>query len=499
MRRALIALLLLLVISPARAQRILMPEGYVAFDYPDSCTVLSPQRCHIMAPLLEQRGIDAELLAEEMLREGVLSRAITETGEEAYSVIARADERSRELFDMAEASNADRKRLRAQMEANDLWERTGLRAQDVAWQIEDGRYWLFCHYTVMDASTVLARGLRYTTIYNGLTIALDWRVTGRRFGNRDLTAFRGMLGDLSFLEALDPPMRSVKLAATLPTEALRPEGEIEGTATPGATLRLTLRDAQGEEVMPEEIADGKGNFRLVYALPREGAWRYTIEASAEGMESTTLEGTLQYSESTLPVSGIDEQIHSTSDTFLLTGKTLPGAALQLVSPYGLTKKRTANDGSFSFELTTREVGTYAYTLLIDAKGYKQRRLPFEVVREQTSEQQREAVREKAVRIAYRNLARDLEENRGAILYLTGYVKQASEAETVFYARMYYTKDALGNWSNPVILVSDTPIGAKEGDLLTCAATAEGVDIEQDASGEDVAVPRLRVLFVDKVQ
>ena len=40
-----------------------MPAGYCAFDYPDSWLVLSPQRCFIYAPILEEMGLEESGLA----------------------------------------------------------------------------------------------------------------------------------------------------------------------------------------------------------------------------------------------------------------------------------------------------------------------------------------------------------------------------------------------------------------------------------------------------
>lgn len=61
MKRILIALISLFALLPAAAlgQVITMDEGHVAFDYPDSWLVISPQLCGVYAPLLEAEGMDA--------------------------------------------------------------------------------------------------------------------------------------------------------------------------------------------------------------------------------------------------------------------------------------------------------------------------------------------------------------------------------------------------------------------------------------------------------
>ena len=64
MKRILIALISLLALLPAAAlgQVVTMDEGHVAFDYPDSWLVVSPQLCGVYAPLLEAEGLDADEL-----------------------------------------------------------------------------------------------------------------------------------------------------------------------------------------------------------------------------------------------------------------------------------------------------------------------------------------------------------------------------------------------------------------------------------------------------
>lgn len=492
--------LMLLFTATACAQTIVMPVGYCAFDYPDSWLVLSPQRCRIYATILEDMGLDPDDVAETMEAQGVLTRAMPEAGGESYAVIVRQDEISQNIFDISEATDSDRKQMKARAEDNRLWERTGYRAQDAAWQIEGGRYWLYIHYVETDQGEVLSRGLRYYTIYNGKYIGVDWNIKGRRFTNRDLTAFRKELGRLTFLQIGEAPVRMTQLSCNLPTETNEAAGRITGTVTAGAKLTLTADDGKGNrETLTEDVSDSKGRFTLDYMLPREGEWRLTLLAEAEGRESAVVEGMINYSEKKLPVSGIPETIISTGDKITISGKTLSGATMQLVTPYGITKKRAENDGTFSFELTTKEVGRYEYTLLIDKSGYTQRRLRFDIVRQQTDEQERQAVRDRAVRISYGELTRDLSKNQGSIMNLYGYVSEVSEAGSSYYVRMMYSRDKTGGWINPVILVSSEKTGAKAGDLMTCTVEVEGTDEEQNEKGETVRIPRLRILFVDRLE
>ena len=169
---------MLLAMGPgaAGAQTVVMDEGHVAFDYPDSWLVVSPQLCGVYAPLLEDAGLDADELARELEQTRTLSRAYNENYTQYLSVLIGEDELSQEIYEIENATDSQRATLRRRVEANSFWETTGLRTQDAEWQKEDGGYWLYAHYTVTRAGETVGRGLRYITVRNGLYVEMDWRI-----------------------------------------------------------------------------------------------------------------------------------------------------------------------------------------------------------------------------------------------------------------------------------------------------------------------------------
>ena len=227
----------------------------------------------------------------------------------------------------------------------------------------------------------------------------------------------------------------------------------------------------------------------------------TLTAIKEGMHPSSVSGTIDYSEKTLPVSlsGIPEDGIVTGDTVKITGETLAGVDMQFVSPFGMTRKRSANDGTFSFELTTKDEGEYNYTLICNHNSYDQRRIQFTLTRVMTDAQSRDAIRKSAVKISYRDLQRDLESNRGKIMRIYGPVAQVSQSGNTQYVRMYYSRDAKGQWTNDIIITASEDMGVKVGDMLTVLVSVAGVYEEQDASGNPLMVPRLELVFVDAVE
>ena len=122
-----------------------------------------------------------------------------------------------------------------------------------------------------------------------------------------------------------------------------------------------------------------------------------------------------------------------------------------------------------------------------------------VTREVTDDQEKDKVRQSAVKISYKNLQKEREEDQGQVMRLYGPVTQISSSGSHTYIRMSYNKDADGKWYNDVIVIAEEDTGVKEGDMLTAVVTVDGVYQEQDASGKEIIVPRFELLFVDKIE
>ena len=506
MKKCLLILFLLALALPCvcSAQTVQMEDAHLSFDFYDDWLVVSPQLALMYEPILTQAGIDARELSGELAALGVHSRAYNADFSEWISVMTMDGELADAVFDIDRITDAQRRTLRTRATGDNLWETTGLRAQDAEWQRENGVYWLYIHYTRTSGGETIGRGIRYMTIRNGQFVMLDWQTDGRRFSNANLRKFRSMLSNLKVTEILDEPMRTVSLMAAIPTETNTNAFTIEGTATAGAMITATAPDAWGsEQLLCVGEVKSNGSFSLLIELEDEGTYDITLTASAEGMIPSSVYGTVRYNAKILPVSliGIEEDgvINATTDTVTITGETLPGVQMQFISPYGMTRKRAANDGTFTLELTTKEEGEYRYTLICDRDGYSQRRIQFTINRVMTNEQSREAIRKSAVTISYRELQRDLDKNRGQIMRIYGPVAEVSQSGSTQYVRMYYNKDGNGQWYNDIIITANEDMGVKVGDMLTVVASVAGVYEEQDAKGDPVMVPRLELVFVDAVE
>lgn len=108
----LIFILLAMGVSAAGAQTVVMDEGHVAFDYPDSWLVVSPQLCGVYAPLLADAGLDADDVAKELTDTRTLSRAYNADYTQYLAVLIREDELSQEIYEIDAMTDAQKTTLR---------------------------------------------------------------------------------------------------------------------------------------------------------------------------------------------------------------------------------------------------------------------------------------------------------------------------------------------------------------------------------------------------
>ena len=115
MKHIVLFLLLMALMLPdcAAAQRIVMDGAHVSFDYPDSWLVVSPQLAKVYAPLLEDAGIDAQALGEELADAKVQSRAYSADYAQCMSIVAFSDDLSEEIYDIERVTDSQRRTMKS--------------------------------------------------------------------------------------------------------------------------------------------------------------------------------------------------------------------------------------------------------------------------------------------------------------------------------------------------------------------------------------------------
>ena len=81
----------------------------------------------------------------------------------------------------------------------------------------------------------------------------------------------------------------------------------------------------------------------------------------------------------------------------------------------------------------------------------------------------------------------------------GPVTEVSTGGDTSYIRMQFTKSVGNTWTNPVIIVCEGTTEVTSGQYISAVVTVDGIYMEQDDAGNDVAVPRFQLLFIDRVE
>ena len=159
-----------------------------------------------------------------------------------------------------------------------------------------------------------------------------------------------------------------------------------------AGLRHVEAGLAEQTVLAQGEASSGGSFTLSFTLPQEGEYFLTLRAEKEGYAPASASGQLTYEARLLPVNFTQLPTGDvTTDTTALSGTTLSGASIQLLSEKGLVTRRVGSSGAFSFELTSDTEGVHEYTLVVTLDGYDQRRIPITVTRVITDAQRMQAI------------------------------------------------------------------------------------------------------------
>lgn len=492
--------MLCLFAVPCLAQEIVMDDIFATMEFPDTWLVLSPQTLSVYEPLLSEAGFDASGMRDRYESDGIVVEAWDEEYKQSMRVMVTTDERSATLFDITRATDTQLRSLRTYYETKSNFTATAYRYQDVAWQTHPqyGRF-LFLRYNLVDENkNIVERGVRYFTIRNGMNYFIDWTIPDRRFTNKDLAAFKETLASFGFTALLDAPPLEIPLTADIPAEVSSAQVTLTGTTLGNAALSIFLSDGESEgEVISVGTAQPNGTFSIFFDLPAEGTYQVALVASAPDYADNTLRQTLVFQASLLRVS-IDRWPDDPwqEDTFTLTGETLAGASLQLITDKGVVTKKVGNNGRFTFELNTPTEGTYTYTLVVNKGKYTQRRFPFTINRVFTDTEALTRIKKQATTINYNDLKKKLSDHTGKVMRLSGQVADISEGEGVVFIRLMLHRDTKGVWTRPVIIACEELPAVTLGQRATLYGYVDIAYMEQDASGEDVVVPGFTFICMD---
>lgn len=416
----------------------------------DKFTIITPSNLGSHGEWLTSRGLtEASLLADWQER-GVLLQAWTNAGDACLEITAVQDEFAQQYYDVNQVTDDERKtyRLGHSSDKDGFYRAQGYDYESAQWKNmkNTGRFLQLQYTRTLNGETY--RGYARKTIRNGWSIQLDYQVYGRGLKNADKNALDDVMDTWEFLEIFPRPATSVSkliISARPPQETYTGKFTVEGSGTAGLHIIGVVMRMSASDVEQFETTIGKnGKFELDVTLPKEGVWlmTYTVENGSTVVEEGVFD-VITYAKDLLTVS-LNSELPTvlTGKELTISGVTMKQTMVQCIVDGRYQKSVTTNNsGKFSFTIDTSEEGQYNITLVFEKKGYASRRFRSEASRTFTEEDRRQAIRDEAVKPAYKTLSSKLSGYTGKYMVYTLYIQSVEQTTTGYltFAGMNRTK------------------------------------------------------------
>ncbi len=307
-----------------------------------------------------------------------------------------------------------------------------------------GRF-LMLKYVHRFGNDVTHRGFARRTIRNGYTITVDLKVFSRTLKASDNNILNKVMESWRFTQIHPLPIesaaKSIYYTQEPPKETNTGSFKVKGVADPEATVIGVLMSwtRDQEPLLIETTANKKGEFTLEIDLPAESTYGMSLTVKTQNATyEELLIRSILYNKGQIPVSFIGDfaQAAQSSDLHLVTnedkvvleGTSMKGAKIQLVYNGKNIKKNVGGNQSFSFNIPTKEEGSFEATISFNTATHSERRFNFTVERKFTPSQQRAKIKEEAVKPAYGTLTDKLDGYTGRYMVYTLYPLSFEQVE-----------------------------------------------------------------------
>ncbi|QFK70406.1 hypothetical protein F7984_03685 [Pradoshia sp. D12] len=264
-----------------------------------------------------------------------------------------------------------------------------------------------------------------------------------------------------------------------------PSYTLKGTVQPGATVILNKDGTKNGEV----TADANGTFSFKLDTKAEGTYNYVVDANKEGYTEEHLNISINRTIPNIPLTVTnDSQIQAPSYT--IKGKTEPGATVTIMKDEKKLDQATAGkDGTFSFNVNTKEKGEYKYTIKATKENFKEQTKEVAFTRTLSAKEEAQAKRANAKTISFDKLNKNPDRYKGEYVKYRGEIVQIMESDGMTAIRLSITPTSYG-WS-----VSDIIYVAYLGytdfvdeDVVTIYGEVNGSFTYTSQAGWDITLP-----------
>lgn len=452
----------------------------------DKYTVLTRDNLGQRTGYLTEHNLTADEVLADFEARGVYLQAWNDAGDVCIEISAVQDDFAASYYDVNEVTTEERKtyRLGHSTDSSGYWRAMGYDYTNADWKNYSGigRFLQLQYTRTVNGETY--RGYARKTIRNGYHIHIDYQVYGRGLKTSDKTALENVMKTWAFLEVWPRPATSATkliFTSTPPTETNTGKFSLEGTGGAGLhIIGVVMRMSASDSYVFETDINKNGKFSLDVQLPKEGVWMmtYTVENGTTVVEEGGFD-LITYQKNLLTVTmnaDLPTTMALTGNELIISGTTMKQTKVQcIVDGRNYNKTITTNNsGKFSFTIDTSAEGVYTITLVFEKKGYDDRRFRSVATRTYTEEDRRQAIRDEAVKPAYKTLNSKISGYTGRYMVYTLHVQSVEETPTGYLMFAGMSKTKAGVYKDIVVIRSTQAPGVAAGDearmYLKCIGT-----------------------------
>ena len=465
--------------------------------------VLTPATLSAHEDWLTAHGIDINETMTRYEEDGVLLEAYDTANGRVLVVTAIDDVNARELFDINQQEESERRNYRLSHSDGTFYGIQGYDYESAQWKNYSGnmKRVLKLKYSLKLGGSVVMRGYQRRTVRNGYTITLDLQVTGRKLKSADEKFLDKIVSNFSFTEILNSPEGACKLTLTqepdreVTTEKITIAGKTEAYATVVATL-ISLTDDKTATFSAEAKKNGK--FSIAVTFPKQGTFSLNVLATTQDGRTAKRSMSVMYQRDYIPIN-LKTSIPSilSSDTLEVTGTTVRGVKIQISvsGPISLQKSKTGT--KFSFTVDTSKEGTYQILLTATKNGMSPRALTFTAVRTMTDAERLERVKKNAELVKYSTLRRNMAKYAGKMLTLSGWVLETTVSGEDHVVRLAINRSG-STYKDPIyIICKEDPALELYEHVRMYGSLSENPYVET-VDGGTAEFPRFELMLFEKI-
>jgi hypothetical protein len=298
--------------------------------------------------------------------------------------------------------------------------------------------------------------------------------------------YRESASDIS--EPAGDQARTIRSAGALPVRADALPSWTNQTSlefdvfTEAGAYVLALADGEPQAFAVAD-ADGRCEFELQFE-DSDGAHTVGLQAARGDIAGERVYEIL-LARQTTPILLRADDARVASGSFDLYAYSVPGAMVELTTPFSTMRGRANDAGYVYFSLSIKRGGENLYQAVATLDGYLDGRAETTLRRSTDAGEQAGDFRAIVQDISYRRLADNPSYYAGRNVEMRGRIARVSESNGYPAIVLYTANPRAGEWRDPIYILCDTLVKFEEGDIMTVLGVTRAQTYRYD--GADIPV------------